>query len=151
VYVTFAGGSEYVERCFREYGLVTDPAGKISAMYKPYHLIGLELGISVASVGLRGEPTGAPVAFNADVVATAKRDLAAGEQLDGEGGFTVYGKLRPAAQSLREGGLPLGLAHHVRLRHAVAAGQPVRWDDVEIDPSLPAVRFRRDMEQWART
>lgn len=151
VYVTFAGGSEYVERCFREYGLVTDPAGKVSAMYKPYHLIGLELGISVASVGLRGEPTGAPVAFHADVVATAKRDLAAGEQLDGEGGFTVYGKLRPAAQSLREGGLPLGLAHHVRLRHAVAAGHPVRWDDVDIDPSMPAVRFRRDMEQWART
>ena len=151
VYVTFAGGSEYVERCFREYGLVTDPAGKISAMYKPYHLIGLELGISVASVGLRGEPTGVPVAFHADVVATAKRDLAAGELLDGEGGFTVYGKLRPAAQSLREGGLPLGLAHHVRLRHAVAAGQPVRWDDVEIDPSLPAVRFRRDMERWAQT
>ena len=68
-----------------------------------------------------------------------------------QGGFTVYGKLRPAAQSLREGGLPLGLAHHVRLRHAVAAGQPVRWDDVEIDPSLPAVRFRRDMERWAQT
>jgi predicted homoserine dehydrogenase-like protein len=150
VYVTFAGGSEYVERCFREYGLVTDPAGKVSAMYKPYHLIGLELGISVASVGLRGEPTGAPVAFNGDVVATAKRDLAAGEMLDGEGGFTVYGKLRPAAQSLREGGLPLGLAHHVRLCRAVAAGQPVRWDDVEIDPALPAVRFRREMEQWAR-
>ena len=150
VYVTFAGGSEYVERCFREYGLVTDPAGKVSAMYKPYHLIGLELGISVASVGLRGEPTGAPVAFNGDVVATAKRDLAAGEQLDGEGGFTVYGKLRPAAQSLREGGLPLGLAHHVRLCRAVAAGQPVRWDDVEIDTALPAVRFRREMEQWAR-
>jgi predicted homoserine dehydrogenase-like protein len=150
VYVTFAGGSEYVERCFREYGLVTDPAGKVSAMYKPYHLIGLELGISVASVGLRGEPTGAPVAFNGDVVATAKRDLAAGEMLDGEGGFTVYGKLRPAAQSLREGGLPLGLAHHVRLCRAVAAGQPVRWDDVEIDTALPAVRFRREMEQWAR-
>jgi predicted homoserine dehydrogenase-like protein len=150
VYVTFAGGSEYVERCFREYGLVTDPAGKVSAMYKPYHLIGLELGISVASVGLRGEPTGAPVAFNGDVVATAKRDLAVGEMLDGEGGFTVYGKLRPAAQSLREGGLPLGLAHHVRLCRAVAAGQPVRWDDVEIDPALPAVRFRREMEQWAR-
>ena len=150
VYVTFAGGSEYVERCFREYGLVTDPAGKVSAMYKPYHLIGLELGISVASVGLRGEPTGAPMAFNGDVVATAKRNLAAGEMLDGEGGFTVYGKLRPAAQSLREGGLPLGLAHHVRLCRAVAAGQPVRWDDVEIDTALPAVRFRREMEQWAR-
>jgi predicted homoserine dehydrogenase-like protein len=150
VYVTFAGGSEYVERCFKEYGLVTDPGGRYTAMYKPYHLIGLELGISVASVGLRREPTGAPVAFHGDVVATAKRDLKPGEMLDGEGGFTVYGKLRPAEQSLREGGLPLGLAHKVRLTAAVAAGQPVRWDDVEIDESQPAVRFRREMERLAR-
>jgi predicted homoserine dehydrogenase-like protein len=150
VYVTFAGGSEYVERCFKEYGLVTDPSGRFSAMYKPYHLIGLELGISVASVGLRQEPTGAPVAFHGDVVATAKRELAAGEMLDGEGGFTVYGKLQPAARSLRDGGLPLGLAHKVRLKRAVAAGQPVRWDDVEIDASQPAVRFRREMESLAQ-
>ena len=149
VYVTFAGGSDYVERCFREYGLVTDPSGRYSALYKPYHLIGLELGISVASVGLRNEPTGAPVAFSGDVVATAKRDLRAGEMLDGEGGFTVYGRLRPAAQSLRDEGLPLGLAHKVRLRHAVAAGDPVRWSDVEIDMSQPAVKFRREMERSA--
>ena len=150
VYVTFSGGSDYVERCFKEYGLVTDPSGRFTAMYKPYHLIGLELGISVASVGLRLEPTGAPVAFHGDVVATAKRDLAAGEMLDGEGGFTVYGKLQPAARSLRDGGLPLGLAHKVRLMRAVAAGQPVRWDDVEIDASQPAVRFRREMESQAQ-
>jgi predicted homoserine dehydrogenase-like protein len=149
VYVVFAGGSDYVERCFKEYGLVTDPSGRYSAMYKPYHLIGLELGISVASVGLRGDPTGAPQAFSADVVATAKRDLAAGEMLDGEGGFTVYGKLRSAAASLADGGLPLGLAHKVRLRRAVAAGQPVRWDDVEIDASDRSVQFRREMERIA--
>jgi predicted homoserine dehydrogenase-like protein len=147
VYVVFAGGSEYVERCFREYGLKTDPSGRYSALYKPYHLIGLELGISVASVGLRREPTGAPVAFNADVVATAKRDLAAGEMLDGEGGFTVYGKLLPAAESLRLGALPLGLAHKVRLRRAVAAGEVVRWGDVEIDEAKLAVRVRREMER----
>jgi predicted homoserine dehydrogenase-like protein len=151
VYVTFAGGSEYVERCFKEYGLVTDPSGKFTAMYKPYHLIGLELGISVASVGLRGEPTGAPVAFNADVVATAKRDLAAGEMLDGEGGFTVYGKLLPAAASLRLGGLPLGLAHKVRLKNSIAAGRAVRWADVEIDDSQLAVRIRREMERALAT
>lgn len=151
MYVTFAGGSEYVERCFKEYGLVTDPSGKFTAMYKPYHLIGLELGISVASVGLRGEPTGAPVAFNADVVATAKRDLAAGEMLDGEGGFTVYGKLLPAAASLRLGGLPLGLAHKVRLKNSIAAGRAVRWPDVEIDDSQLAVRIRREMERALAT
>jgi predicted homoserine dehydrogenase-like protein len=147
VYVVFAGGSEYVERCFKEYGLVTDPSGQYSALYKPFHLIGLELGISVASVGLRGEPTGAPIGFNADVVATAKRDLAAGEMLDGEGGATVYGRVLPAAESLRLEGLPLGLAHHVRLRNAVGAGQTVRWSDVDIDPDDPAVAFRREMER----
>jgi predicted homoserine dehydrogenase-like protein len=146
VYVVVAGGSDYVERCFREYGLVTDPSGQYSALYKPFHLIGLELGISVASVGLRGEPTGAPIGFNADVVATAKRDLAAGETLDGEGGATVFGRVMPAEESLRLQGLPLGLAHHVRLQQPVAAGQVVRWSDVEIDESLPAVAFRREME-----
>jgi predicted homoserine dehydrogenase-like protein len=147
VYVVFAGGSEYVERCFKEYGLVTDPSGQYTAMYKPFHLIGLELGVSVASVGLRGEATGACIGFNADVVATAKRDLAAGEMLDGEGGFTVYGKVMPASESLRLGGLPLGLAHKLRLRNAVGAGQPVRWEDVEIDERQPAVAFRREMEK----
>jgi predicted homoserine dehydrogenase-like protein len=147
VYVTFAGGSEYAERCFREYGLVTDPGGRYTAMYKPYHLIGLELGISVASVGLRGEPTGAPAAFHADVVATAKRDLRAGEDLDGEGGYTVYGRLTPATRSVAIGGLPLGLASHCRLRRAVGAGQPVRWEDVELDPDSAPVRLRREMER----
>jgi predicted homoserine dehydrogenase-like protein len=147
VYVVFSAGSEYVERCFREYGLVTDPSGEYSALYKPFHLIGLELGISVASVGLRGEPTGMPIGFNADVVATAKRDLAAGETLDGEGGATVYGRVLPAAESMRLEGFPLGLAHRVRLVRPVAAGQSVRWSDVEIDESDPTVKFRREMER----
>ena len=109
-------------------------------MYKPYHAIGLELGISVASAGLRREPTGQAQAWHGDVVATAKRDLAAGETLDGEGGFTVYGKLVPAAASLAIGGLPLGLAHGVMLKRAVAANTPVHWDDVAIDESQPAGR-----------
>ena len=115
-------------------------------MYKPYHAIGLELGISVASVGLRGEPTGAPIAWHGDVVATAKRDLAVGETLDGEGGYTVYGKLVPAADSLAQGGLPLGLAHGVKLMRPIAAHAAVRWDDVAIDCERSAVRFRREME-----
>ena len=100
-----------MRRCFREYGFSTDPSGRYSAMYKPYHAIGLELGISVASAGLRHEATGQAIDWHGDVVATAKRDLAAGETLDGEGGYTVYGKLVPAAASLALGGLPLGLAH----------------------------------------
>jgi predicted homoserine dehydrogenase-like protein len=146
VYVTFAADSEYVRRCFHEYGLITDASGNYSAMYKPYHLIGLELGISVASVGVRREATGAPTGFRGDVVATAKRDLNAGEMLDGEGGYTVYGKLMPAADSLACGGLPLGLAHGVALKRAVAQGHAVKWSDVaEIDSD--AARFRREMER----
>jgi predicted homoserine dehydrogenase-like protein len=147
VYVTFAADSDYVRRCMREYGLLTDPGGNYTAMYKPYHLIGLELGITVASVGLRGEPTGAADGWRGDVVATAKRDLAAGETLDGEGGFTVYGRLMPAADSLAAGALPLGLAHGVRLTRPVAAGQAVRWADVAFDAADPAVAFRREMER----
>jgi len=150
VYVTFragaAAGEDYVRRCFREYGFSTDPSGRYAAMYKPYHAIGLELGISVASVGLRREPTGAAVAWNGDVVATAKRALEPGEILDGEGGHTVYGKLVPAAESLAHGGLPLGLAHGVKLVRRIAAHETVRWDDVVVDPANDAVRFRREME-----
>jgi predicted homoserine dehydrogenase-like protein len=150
VYVTFApadaANRAYVERCFKEYGLVTDSTGHYTAMYKPCHLIGLELGISVASAALRREPTGAPTAWRGDVVATAKRDLVAGEMLDGEGGYTVYGKLLPAADSLRLGGLPIGLAHKVRLVRPVVQGAAVSWADVEIDATAEAVRVRREME-----
>lgn len=147
VYVTLAADSDYVQRCFKEYGLITDPSGNYAAMYKPYHLIGLELGISVASVGLRHEPTGSASGWHADVVATAKRDLPAGQELDGEGGYTVYGKLTPARDSLHDGFLPLGLAHKVRLKRPVRQSQPIRWHDIEFDEHAPAVRFRREMEK----
>ena len=146
VYVTFEAPSDYVAHCFREYGLVTDSSGRYSALYRPYHLIGLELGISIASVVLQGKPTGAPCEFVADVVATAKRDLAAGQVLDGEGGCTIWGKLMPAESSVALGLLPIGLGGGITLKNTVAAGQPVRWDDVEIDQSVEHVRFRREME-----
>ena len=147
VYVTFAADSDYVRRCFSEYGLITDDSGNYSSMYKPFHLIGLELGISVASAALRGEPTGAPTAWRGDCVATAKRNLKAGEMLDGEGGHTVYGKLMPAAVSKRLGGLPIGLAHKLKLTRDIAAGKPVTWEDVAFDAKNEAVRFRLEMER----
>jgi predicted homoserine dehydrogenase-like protein len=115
-------------------------------MYKPYHLIGLELGISVASVALRKEATGATGAFRGDVVACAKRTLAVGEVLDGEGGFTAYGKLMPATESLRIDALPIGLAHQLTLKNAIQAGQPITWKDVAYDPNHHAIRIRRLME-----
>jgi len=146
VYVTFTTDNPYSARCFREYGVVTDESGRYSALYRPAHLIGLELGISVASVTLRGEPTGAARGFFGDVAATAKRDLAPGETLDGEGGFTVYGTLLPARRSVTAGYLPIGLAHGVKLGKTVAAGQMVRWDDITYDEGDATVKFRREME-----
>ena len=146
VYVTFEAPSEYVARCFNEYGLLTDPSGQYSTMYKPYHLIGLELGISVASAALRGEATGTSRAWSGDAVATAKRDLKPGEMLDGEGGYTVYGKLMPALTSKARSALPIGLAHHLKIKRPVAMDQTLTWDDVEFDAKDPAIAFRKEME-----
>jgi predicted homoserine dehydrogenase-like protein len=150
VYVTFRAPSEYVRSCFAEYGLTTDASGWYGAMYKPYHLIGLELGVSIASIMTRGEPTGVACGFRGDVASTAKRDLAAGETLDGEGGYTVYGRLMPARQSLARRALPIGLAHRARLKTPVAAGQTVRWDDCIVELSSPAAQLRLDMERSFR-
>jgi predicted homoserine dehydrogenase-like protein len=146
VYVVLKAPNDYARACFKEYGLKTDPSGWYAAMYKPYHLIGLELGISVLSAALRGEPTGQPCGFRGDVVAVAKRALRAGETLDGEGGYTVWGKLVPAERSLAAGALPIGLAHNVALIRDIAAGEIVRWADVTV-PDSEAVRVRRDMER----
>jgi predicted homoserine dehydrogenase-like protein len=145
-YVVVEGASDYARRCFREYHLLPDQSGTYAALYRPIHMIGLELGISIASVALRGEPTGAPIIFQSDVVATAKRGLKAGEILDGEGGFCVWGKQTPAVTSLEEGYLPLGLASEVRLLNDIAVGERLRWRDVALDPNDPAVRLRRAME-----
>ena len=147
VYVTFEAPSDYVARCFSEYGLLTDPTGQYSTMYKPYHLIGLELGISVASAALRHEATGSSRVWSGDAVATAKRDLAVGDMLDGEGGYTVYGKLMPAVTSRARNALPIGLAHHLKIKRAVACDQVLTWDDVEFDVHDPAIAFRKEMEQ----
>ena len=150
-YVVVESESEYGTSCFAEYGLAPDSSGRYAALYRPLHFIGLELGVSIASAALRGEPTGAPVCFNADVIATAKVPLKAGEMLDGEGGFTVWGKQTPADISLREGYLPLGLAHNVKLKRPIEVGERVRWDDVEYDAEADAVKVRRQMEAMFAT
>lgn len=145
-YVVFEGETDYARRCFKEYAMLPDKTGKYAALYRPIHMIGLELGSSVASCALRHEPTGTPNAFRSDVVATAKKNLKAGEMLDGEGGFCVWGKQTPADVSLDRGLLPLGLAHNVRLKTDIAEGAAVRWSDVEYDANDIAVKVRREME-----
>lgn len=145
-YVVIEGETDYARRCFKEYAMLPDRTGKYAALYRPIHMIGLELGISVASAALRNEPTGAPTGFRSDVVATAKRALKAGEMLDGEGGFCVWGKQTPAGVSLRDELLPLGLAHNVKLKRNIAEGALLKWSDVAYDPNDSAVKVRREME-----
>ncbi|MBB3066399.1 MULTISPECIES: NAD(P)H-dependent oxidoreductase [Limibacillus] len=147
VYVVFEAPSDYTARCFSEYGLVTDPSGRYGALYRPYHLIGLELGVSVASVAIRGEPTGTTRQWSGDVAAVAKSDLKAGQKLDGEGGFCVWGKLLPASESIKCGALPIGLAHGVTLQRDIKAGEIVCWSDLEAVGENHAVSIRREMEE----
>jgi predicted homoserine dehydrogenase-like protein len=145
VYVTFRAPTDYTAACFAQYGVTIDPSGTIAALWRPFHLIGLELGISIAAAALRGEPTGCPRGFRADVIATAKRDLEVGEMLDGEGGETVWGSLVPAKTSIAEEGLPIGLAHGVATTRRVDAGQRLSLRDVAIDREEQALRLRQSM------
>ncbi|MEO9573388.1 MAG: Gfo/Idh/MocA family oxidoreductase [Tateyamaria sp.] len=147
VWVVFEADTEYLKNCFEEYKVVTDPSGKYMTLYKRWHMIGLELAVSVASVALRAEATGAAICFNADCAAIAKRDLAVGEMLDGEGGYTVSGGLRPAVSSVRQGNVPLGLAHNVPLIRAVKEGAAITWDDIKIDRTTDAYKLRTGMEE----
>jgi predicted homoserine dehydrogenase-like protein len=145
VYVVLKAQTDYAAACFRQYGLPTDSTGRYAAMYKPFHLIGMELSISVLSAALRGEPTGQPRAWRGDAVAVAKRDLRAGEVLDGEGGHTVWGRACPAALSARERWLPIGLAHGARLRTDRPKGAVLRMADVVLDEAATGVQLRREM------
>ena len=146
VYVVFEASSEFVAQRFADYGLITDPTGRYAALWRPYHLIGLELTPSIAAAALRGEATGSPTAFVADVVAVAKRDLKAGERLDGEGGSCVWGRLRPAAAAVGAGELPIGLAHDVRLEQDVASGDVLTRTDVTLEPGSTLARLRAEIE-----
>src|SRR5246127_5597504 len=127
VYAVLEAPNDYAADCFKQYGLKTDASGRYAAMYKPYHLIGLELNISVLSAALRKEPTGQAQGFRGDVVSVAKRNLRAGETLDGEGGYTVWGKLMPAETSLSAGALPIGLGPRGKLQKNIRHGGPGGW------------------------
>jgi predicted homoserine dehydrogenase-like protein len=144
VYLVVEAQSDYAAACFQQYGLLTDVSGRFAAMYRPFHLIGMELGISLYAAVLRGEPTAAPMTFRGDVVAIAKRDLEPGEHLDGEGGFTVWGKLVPARRSVAEDALPIGLAKDVPLTRAVCSGSVVRTSDVVLDKVGPVLDMRHE-------
>ena len=146
VYVTFKAPSDYAARCLREYGVVASEDG-YAALWRPFHLIGLELGVSIAHAVLLGDATGQTRGFVGDVVATAKRTLQAGERLDGEGGSTVYGRLMRAEDSLALRALPMGLANNLQLKHPIAADAVVTWDDVSVPLNAAIANARKKLEE----
>ena len=145
VYCVFEAPNDYSAACFSQYGMNTDDSGRYSAMYKPFHLIGLELNISILSAALRAQPTGTPICFNGDVVAVAKRDIKAGEVLDGEGGYTVWGKLMPSSASIATRALPIGLASDVTVTRPVKQGHVITMDDISADTTAQAWQVRGKM------
>jgi predicted homoserine dehydrogenase-like protein len=145
VYVVVRAPNTYAARCLKEYGVAADVDG-YAVLYRPFHLIGLELAVSIAAAVEFGESTGGTRGFVGDVAAVAKCPLAAGERLDGEGGSTVYGRLMPAADALAKRALPIGLAHDVTLSEFVPAGAIVTWDTVSASPHAAVANIRKDIE-----
>ena len=150
VYITFKAPTEYVKQCFGQYGVTTDQSGRYAALYRPNHLIGLELAISVASAALRHEPTGTSRDFLGDVAACAKRNLAVGDRLDGEGGDTVFGRLMPARDSLSRRAFPIGLASDAKLVRPVTKDQILSYDDVQLPADSMLVKLRGELEEETR-
>ena len=150
VFAVLEAPNDYAASCFKQYGMNTDSTGQFSAMYKPFHLIGMELNISIFSAALLNQATGQTQKFIGDVVSTTKRNLKKGEILDGEGGATVWGKLIPAKLSLSLEALPIGLAHGIKLKNEVKENEIIKWSDVEFSPTDPAISYRRSMEADAK-
>jgi predicted homoserine dehydrogenase-like protein len=138
VYVVITSPSPYIRRCCVEYGMPVDRGGAYAAMYRPYHLVGMELPVSIARAAIAHQATGAPLrAPVAAVVSAAKRPLTPGEVLDGEGGYMVYGLIDDAAAARRERLLPMGLSRGAKIVRPVAEDALLRFDDVTLDASTP--------------
>ena len=150
VYAVLQAPNDYAASCFKQYGMNTDQSGEFSAMYKPFHLIGMELNTSIFSAALLKLPTGQTKYFKGDVVSVSKRNLKKGEKLDGEGGFTVWGKLIPASTSLNLNALPIGLANDMYLKNDINKDKIITWNDVEFDSNDEIINYRHQMENKFR-
>ena len=142
VYIVIKAKNEYVKNCFKDYGMVTDSSGNYSAIWRPYHYIGLELAQSIYSIALDNRATGFTKNYNADVASYAKKDLKIGDKLDGEGGFCARGKLITSQKSKDEKILPLGLTDNAILKKNINKDQVIRLDDVELNLPKEVIEAR---------
>jgi len=142
VYIVIEGQNEYVRNCFKDYGMVTDKTGKFSAIWRPYHYIGLELAQSIYSIALDNKATGFTKYYNAEVAAIAKKDLIAGEKLDGEGGFCARGKLITSLNSKKQGILPLGLSDGAIVKNEIKKDDFIKISNVQLDLPKEVIEAR---------
>ena len=133
VFLVFKGKNNYVKNCFSDYGMIVDNTGEFTALWRPYHYIGLELAQSIYSIALDSRATGFTKNYNAEVASIAKKDLKKGEKLDGEGGFCARGKLITSEKSKKEKILPLGLTDNAILKKDISKDEIIKLDDVNLD------------------
>ncbi len=142
VYIVIKAQNEYVRNCFKDYGMVTDTTGNYSAIWRPYHYIGLELAQSIYSIALDLKPTGFTKNYNSDVAAIAKKDLKIGEKLDGEGGFCARGKLISSQKSKESKILPLGLTDGAIIKKNIKKDELIKISDVDLDLPKEVIEAR---------
>ncbi len=122
--------------------------GPYYMFYQPFHLPPWQVAHSAARAVLFNDatitPRGAPVC---DTVSYAKRDLKAGERLDGMGGFTCYGLVERADVCQRENALPIAISLDCTLKHHIAKDQPIRYADVQLPPDRLVDRLRAEQSQ----
>ncbi len=142
VYIVLKAKNEYVKNCFKDYGMVTDSSGNYSAIWRPYHYIGLELAQSIYSIALDNRATGFTKNYNAEVASIAKKDLKKGEKLDGEGGFCARGRLITSKKSKKEKILPLGLTDNAILKKDISKDETIKLEDVELNLPKEVIEAR---------
>jgi predicted homoserine dehydrogenase-like protein len=147
IYVVFKPITDHMRRFFSMHNFLTDSTGEYAAVYRPFHLIGLELGVSIASAVLRREATGSADDFVADVASVAKKDLRPGSVLDGEGGRTVFGRLVRADESVSNRYLPIGLSHGRKMVKPVTQDSILTYEDIELDETTLSFKIRKALEE----
>ena len=149
VFVVIRTDHPLIQEDLKGYIAIEGGDGKNFLLHRPYHLVAVEAPITIAKAALFGMPTGAPVGHTSDVITVAKKDLKAGEVLDGGGGYTVSGMIERADISMREGLLPLGLSAEATLKNSIAKGTAISYADVEmVESFVHTIRKMQDTTLW---
>lgn len=123
--------------------------GPLYAFYTPFHLPQLEIPLTAARAVLFKDatvaPLGAPVC---DAMAIAKKDLHAGDVLDGIGGFACYTLIENYDVARKMDALPMGVSEGCRLKRSVAKDEVVKYADVELPQGRLCDKLRKEQDAY---